>query len=227
VALIEDLAMEARIMQSEYEGDIPHLSPDLRQEVAEGLLYTHSRLNATTTKTLEAASFLYALIELLNERGIITIEELDERKRVVGQRLVEQFRQNGNGVMFQDPEYDKYTFQSGVQIDCENRVHLCKAACCRLPFALSKQDVREGIVRWDLGQPYLIDQGKDGYCNHLDRSSLGCSIYQNRPVPCRGCDCRNDKRIWLDFEKMIVNPEINRDDWPQSLAQKENQKYAV
>ena len=39
-----------------------------------------------------------------------------------------------------------------------DRVHLCKASCCRLPFALSRQDVEEGIVRWDLGQPYLIDQ---------------------------------------------------------------------
>ena len=40
---------------------------DLRQEVAEGLLYAHSRLNANTGKTLEAASFLYALVELLSD----------------------------------------------------------------------------------------------------------------------------------------------------------------
>ncbi len=52
---------------------------DLRQEVAEGLLYTHGRLNSNTSKTLEAASFLYALVELLNEKGVLTIEELDER----------------------------------------------------------------------------------------------------------------------------------------------------
>ena len=59
----------------------------LRQEFAEGLLYTHSRLNANTSKTLESASFLYALVELLDEKGLISIEELDERKRAVGQRL--------------------------------------------------------------------------------------------------------------------------------------------
>jgi hypothetical protein len=194
------------------------LTENLRREVAEGLLYTHSRLNTNTKKILEAASFLYALIEILEDKGLITIEELDERKKIVGNRLTKQFRQNGNGVMLQDPEYDKYTFQSGAAIDCENRVHLCKAACCRLPFALSKQDIREGIVHWDLGQPYLIAQDKDGYCVHLNRGSCGCSVYAHRPVPCRGYDCRNDKRIWLDFEQRTVNPAIVREDWPQGLV---------
>lgn len=36
----------------------PDLRHNLRQEVAEGLLYAHSRLNANTSKTLETASFL-------------------------------------------------------------------------------------------------------------------------------------------------------------------------
>ncbi len=52
----------------------------LRESVANGLLYTHSRLNANTRKTLESASFLYALVELLAEKGLITVEELDARK---------------------------------------------------------------------------------------------------------------------------------------------------
>lgn len=196
-----------------------NLSNNLRQEVVKGLLYAHSRANANTSKTLEAASFLYALVELLNEKGIITIEELDERKRVVGERLAQQFRETGMGAVLQEPEYDKHTFQAGVEIDCENRIHLCKATCCRLPFALSKQDIREGIVHWDLGQPYMIDQGQDGYCNHLDRGKLGCSIYQDRPVPCRAFDCRNDKRIWLDFEKRIPNPAVNRPNWLEYASQ--------
>ena len=120
--------------------------------------------------------------------------------------------------MLQEPEYDKYAFEAGVEIDCENRVHLCKAACCRLPFALSTQDIREGIVRWNLGRPYMIEQGADGYCNHLERGTCGCTIYENRPVPCRAFDCRNDKRIWKDFEKQIPNPAVNRTDWLEYLA---------
>ncbi len=188
---------------------------ELRQEVAHGLFYTHMRLSQGTNKTLEASAFLYSLVELLNEKGLVTIQELDERKKTVGGRLAEQFKQNGLGVMLQDPEEDKYTFKGEAKIDCENRVHLCHASCCRLRFALSKQDVYEGVVKWDLGHPYMIAHDKDGYCTHMERGTCRCTIRDQRPVPCRGYDCRNDKRIWLDFENKIVNPSINQPNWPQ------------
>lgn len=187
---------------------------ELRAEVVEGLLYTHGRLSFNTGKALETASFLYALIELLNEKGLLTIDELDARKQIVAERLAEQFRQNGTGVLLQDPEYDKYTFQGEAAIDCASRIHLCQAACCRLPFALSKQDVREGIVHWELGRPYLIAHDDDGYCHHLERGACRCTVREHRPVPCRAYDCRNEKRIWLDFDAMVVNPDTHRQDWP-------------
>jgi hypothetical protein len=191
----------------------------LRQELSDGLLYIHSRLSENTKSTLEAASFLYALIELLNEQGLISIDKLDERKSEVAKRLAKKNSEKGVGVLLQEPEYDKYTFEGEAKIDCENRVHLCKAACCRLPFALSKQDIREGIVNWDLGQPYIIAQEKDGYCTHLNRGCQGCSIRQHRPVPCRAYDCRKDNKIWLDFEKKIINPDILKDDWPHCVSE--------
>ena len=197
------------------------LSHDLRRAVAEGLLYTHSRLNADTKKTLETASFLYALIELLSEKGLIAVEELDARKEVVARRLLQRFRGDGGGVMLQDPEYDKYTFDQEVEIDCASRIELCRAACCRLPFALSKQDIREGIVHWDLGQPYLIAHDGNGTCGHLDPTTQVCTIWQHRPVPCRAFDCRQDERIWLDFENRIANPDIYREDWPACIAHAE------
>ena len=59
-------------------------------------------------------------------------------------------------VALQEDEEDKYAFEKGATIDCENHVHLCRAACCRLDFALSKQDIEEGIVKWELGRLYLI-----------------------------------------------------------------------
>lgn len=52
----------------------------LRHQIAEGLLYAHSRLNANQRKTLEAAPFRYALVELLSERSLITVDQLDSRK---------------------------------------------------------------------------------------------------------------------------------------------------
>ena len=181
----------------------------LRDELAEGLLYLHSRANANTSKTLEVASFSYALIELLTERGILSLAELDERKRIVGQRLVEKFTEKGMGVALTQDAQDKYQCDSGVQIDCDQRLPLCRAACCRLRFALSLQDVEEGCVKWELGHPYMIRQGPDGYCHHLDRPTHHCSIYDQRPFVCRSYDCRKDKRIWLDFDQRLVNPDLD------------------
>ena len=191
---------------------------DLRQAVAEGLLYTHSRLNANQRQDAGGGRFLYALIELLNEKGVITIEEFDARKGMVAQPWPSNSGQ-GQRRGLPGPEYDKYAFEGAAEIDCASRVHLCKAACCRLPFALSKQDVREGIVRWELGQPYLIEHGPDGYCTHLERSTCMCTIYPHRPVPCRGFDCRNEPRIWHDFTQMIPNPAVEQSDWPYCLVE--------
>jgi Putative zinc- or iron-chelating domain len=197
-----DQCWQDKMTQDEWES--------LRQELIGGLLYCHDRENTNTSKRLEVIAFAYALIELLIDKGLLTEEELNERKRQVAQRLIEKFKDNSMGVMLQQPEIDKYTFEGGAPIDCENRVHLCKAACCRLRFALSKQDPEEGIVKWDLAHPYLIARGTDGYCRHLERGSCRCTVYQHRPVPCRGYDCRNDKRIWADFENRIISPELEQ-----------------
>lgn len=182
---------------------------ELRQEVVQGFLYSHTRANKNTGKALEIASFCYALIELLQEKGIITFEELDERKKVVGKRLVKKFTEQGMGVVaLQESEQDKYAFEQEVAIDCMSRIHICHAVCCRLVFALSKQDIEEGVIKWDLGRPYMIATDADGYCQHLDRATYRCTLREHRPVPCRGYDCRKDERIWLDFEKGIINPKL-------------------
>jgi hypothetical protein len=183
-------------------------------DIAKGFLYTHSRLNATTGEQLEAASFLYGLIDLLSAKGLISIEDLETRRNEMAERLERKFRKQEGGVRLQEPEQDKYAFEGEVQIDCENRIPLCRAACCKLPFPLSRQDVREGVVQWDLADPYMIAQGTDGYCVHMNRENHGCGIRDRRPVPCRAYDCRNEKRIWLDFENRIINPEILSDNWP-------------
>ncbi len=200
------------------------MSIEARDEVAAGLRYAHFRADANTSKLLEVASFLYAAIDLLSQKGLLDIQELDERKKAAAANLVEKFAERGMGVVYQKPEYDKYSFEGGATIDCENRVQLCKAACCKLRFALSKQDVEEGIVRWDFSAPYLIARGPNGYCQHLDQEKKCCSVYGHRPIPCRGYDCRNDPRIWLDFENRVINPGLNDPDWPQSSEQGEAQR---
>lgn len=203
---------------TESPSSLPKEWESLRQKVADGLHSTHCRANGNTAKNLEMASFLYALIELLSENDLISIETLDKRKIEVFKRMKKRYENERMGVILQNPQPDKYTFDRAAQIDCENRVHLCKASCCRLPFALSEQDLEERVIRWNLAIPYMIEHDDDGYCVHMDRCK-GCTVYEQRPVPCRGYDCRNDKRIWQDFEKRIPNPIVEREDWLELVSE--------
>jgi hypothetical protein len=195
--------------------------PPSRREIEEGLAYLHARVGATAARVLESASFVYALIELVVERGLLSIEEIDARKKQLAPRLLKRFESQDEGVAIQHSAHDKYETPQEVQIDCANRLHLCKAACCKMVFPLSQQDVEEHVVHWELGQPYVIAKGEDGYCRHLDRQCLRCTVHAARPLPCRVYDCRNDPRIWLDFEGRVINPKIADPAWPHNLSPEE------
>ncbi|MEW6110163.1 MAG: YkgJ family cysteine cluster protein [Nitrospirota bacterium] len=192
------------------DDNIKEILSGIQKALSSGLLYTHTRSNFNTTKTLESVSFLYALIEILNEKGLISIEELDERKKRVAEQVVSMFVESGISLIYQDPEYDKYNYEYEAGVDCMSRLDICRSVCCKLPHALSRQDVREGIIRWEFGRPYLIAHDDDGYCVHLDRRTFRCTVYVNRPAACRGFDCRNTERwhIWQDYDKKIMNPGL-------------------
>ena len=175
-------------------------------DIHRGLVYAHNRANANTAN---------ALVELLVDRGLVNIESLNGRRELAAEQLRRRYLERGMAVVMQEFGVSKYEFKGGAKIDCESRLH--KASCCRLPFALSKQDVQEGIVRWDLGQPYLNARDDQGYCTHLERGGCRCTIYRHRRIPCRGYDCRKDRRIWLDFEKCVVNPRVADPNWPDCL----------
>ncbi len=202
--------MKGNVKMEPSNGKLTQLLSRVRDELSSGLLYNHTRINFNTTKTLESTSFLYALIELLSEKGIISIDELDKRKKKVAERQVKKFTESGLGLMYQDPEYDKYTFEKEACVDCETRLDVCKAVCCKLPYALSKQDVEERIVRWEFGKPYLIAHDTDGYCVHLNRETYKCAVHEHRPVPCRGFDCKDNKKwkVWQDYDQKFLNPEL-------------------
>ncbi len=207
--------IDPSVAETSANGKMPSTSKDdgyerLRRETARGLRYCHTRINANTSKSLEVASFLYAMIEILVEKSLLTLAELDERKKTVAERLVRKFQDSGLGLMYQDPELDKYTFEHESHMDCENRLTACEAMCCKFPFALSRQGVEEGIIKWDFGRHYLIAHGEGGYCVHLDRKTFECTVREHRPVPCRGFDCRDNERwkVWEDFERKIVNSEL-------------------
>jgi Fe-S-cluster containining protein len=192
------------------------------EELLQGLLYTHTRANLNTIEAHRALSKVEALVELLVERGVLDGAEVDERRQAAEERLRLDFVEKGMAVAIQEHPTSKYEVENAVEIDCEARVHLCKAACCRLTFALSKEDVEESVVRWDLGRPYMIAQTSDRRCVHLDGATHACGVYGQRPVPCRTYDCRRDRRVWLDFEERIVNPRLDDPDWPRGAVEDED-----
>jgi Fe-S-cluster containining protein len=151
----------------------------------------------------EGAIYARALAELLVTKGVVGQEELET--------MMAQLRQEMEGnptpkVMLARSE-DKYDPENTVSIDCASRLHICKAKCCTLSFYLTDQDLDEGVVRWDYGRPYWIESQEDGYCVHCESGTWRCRIHPHRPLVCRAYDCRNDERIWLDFERMTPNPK--------------------
>lgn len=179
-------------------------------EIVDGLIHCHQQTNKLAEQIFEAAAQISAVTSILHERGLLTDEELAAHRQVEEQRLTALFQQKNVGVQLEDRYGDKYAIPQDAlpPIDCASRLHLCHAACCALRFRLTVQDVREGVMRWDLGGPYLNRQEQDGYCAHLDRAGRHCGIYAHRPAICRVYDCRNDERIWLDFEQAIINPAL-------------------
>ena len=184
-------------------------APD-RREVELGFMFDHSLMSETARQALSGSTAALALAQLLVERGVIDEQAFAARRSTIASELQEQLEQSGLGLFLDQGDNDKYGLTELPQINCSERVHLCKAACCTYRFPLSRQDVEEGVVQWDLGRPYWNRRDVSGYCVHNDREGRGCRVYEHRPGPCRVFDCRRDERIWADFDAMVVNPELER-----------------
>jgi Fe-S-cluster containining protein len=179
-------------------------------QITRGIEHANEQANDIAQQLFLTATEVGALSNLLVERGLISKDDLKAQRTNVARRLRVLFREQQIGVRLDTRIPDKYAIPPDTlpQIDCENRIPLCHAACCAMRFALSAQDLEEGVMRWDLSQPYVNRLGPDKRCVHQDRGSLGCTIYEHRPGVCRLYDCRKDARIWRDFEKRIINPDL-------------------
>lgn len=182
----------------------PALEPSA---VLAGFQETFRRLGLNTELVLQVAAQTYALAEVLVAHGVIASEELDQCRQTLEDHLRETSDVDNVVQLAREP--DKYSIEAGgAHVDCENRLPICHAACCRLRFALSQQDIDERVMQWEVGRPYLNRQRPDGYCVHCNESTNGCEVYDHRPGVCRRYDCRDDPRIWEDFERRIPNPKL-------------------
>jgi Fe-S-cluster containining protein len=173
------------------------------EDVASALRFVHLVEAQTRARTQELAANLNALVETLVGEGQLPLEAYQKRRQLTVLRENER-AQREVGLAVTDVK-DKYALKQLPEIDCDARIPLCRGRCCALTFSLSVQDLDERIVRWNYGRPYLIAQREDGYCVHND-ADRHCTVYENRPAVCRSYDCRNDRRIWIDFDKRIPAP---------------------
>jgi Fe-S-cluster containining protein len=180
------------------------VQPLLRQDIQAGLRQVHGMLVTAQNESNTASAYIRALAFILVEKGILKQNELEMLMRQVRWEII----QKPTPRVRLGSIRDKYTAAGSAAVDCASLMPICHGRCCTFAFYLTKQDLDEGIVRWDYGNPYWIKQGADGHCTHSDPVTRFCTIHANRPFPCRKFDCRNDERIWLDFEKKITAPPL-------------------
>ena len=107
-------------------------------------------------------------------------------------------------LVYGDEETNRETTPS---CGCKRRNN-CKSICCSFIFALTKEEVKKGIIKWNQERPYFIAREKDGFCPHLDRKRLHCCIYNDRPRRCRKYHCCNDPNVWQDWDKEVLNDNV-------------------
>jgi len=69
-----------------------------------------------------------------------------------------------------------------TEVSCSN----CKACCCRLEVLLiTDTGVPEHFIELDQWGGQTMERLEDGWCAALDRNTMKCTIYDNRPWVCR------------------------------------------
>lgn len=78
----------------------------------------------------------------------------------------------------------------------------CAAVCCRLTVLLMPEDrIDARLVAVDERGTQSMAKDEDGWCIALNRDTMGCGIYAQRPSICRdfamgGPYCRDERASW-------------------------------
>lgn len=165
------------------------------------LLRTALESNERTEQIVaELASVIESLLQILSHKA-----ELSEGHLKMIAKLRRHAKLATTPKIDLDNTTDKYAVENSP-VDCASRMHLCHGRCCGFDIKLSRQDLREGKLEWQIDQPYHLAKQPTGYCVYQNNDSGFCGNYEHRPATCRRYDCREDKRVWLDFEAMIPAP---------------------
>lgn len=179
---------------------------EIERQVERGSMFTHTAIGRNALRLGEAEAYLYGLIDVLMAKGLLDSKELQAATEKVRNQLAHDGDVPNAGVSLRI-DAPKETQHPAVKVNCAERMHICKAICCKLDFALTAEEVEAGDVKWDLGRPYYIRHCPQGFCVHNDRGTGNCSAYDHRPTICRTYSCAKDIRIWKNFENMELNGE--------------------
>ena len=166
------------------------------------LRFVHVMLAQLRTEVSQLVANQQAAHEVLVAEGVLPLAKLEKRREQTEQREAKRVEQRLK-VEFSEVD-DKYALTHLPQINCFELLPLCKARCCSLKHLLAPQDLDEGVIRWDYGEPYVIAREPDGRCVHNREGP--CDVYAKRPASCRTYDCRSDPRIWQDFATRTPAP---------------------
>ncbi|MGZ3427512.1 MAG: YkgJ family cysteine cluster protein [Polyangia bacterium] len=179
------------------------MSDSLRSELEEALRFLNHNSLAERLERADVAATVAALVETLVAHGVLPPSEFERRRQRALDKQKQLLEEQQPEVRFGEA-VDKYALKDLPQIDCASILPVCKARCCTLTVYCSAQDLDERVVQWDYSRPYRIRKREDDYCVHSDAETRRCGIYERRPAICRTYDCRQDKRIWQDFDRRIL-----------------------
>lgn len=114
----------------------------------------------------------------------------EKRGRLI--RMIEKTLEWGIAAVYGDED-------EGVpdaDVPCAQLTDRCRAKCCTFIFALTKDEAERGVVRSNPERPFFIARDADGYCPHLDRETLHCQVWNDRPLRCRRYSCACDPNVW-------------------------------
>jgi hypothetical protein len=190
---------------------------DRDRDVELGLRAANLAISDVRAELHHLAAQVVALIDVIGAHlgAPIAHAVADAAGPILDQIEVAIERADGLGRLHIGTEPDKYALATVDGPPCAELIPLCGARCCRLRFALTTQDLDEGVIRWDRGRPYLIEHA-GGRCVH-NAAAGGCTAYAHRPATCRTYDCRGDRRVWLDYAARIPAPDDALDGEPPGL----------
>lgn len=175
--------------------------PVSREDLERALRFLNNVVTQMRSELLQLGAQVVTLTRKLEERGAVVESEVlaalpDAVEEVrISDEVAPPLR-----VDIAEAAGDKHDVES-PPIPCDELIPICQARCCTLTFRLSTQDLEEGVVRWDYGRPYWNRRREDGYCVH--NQAHHCQVYQHRPRTCRTYDCRDDRRIWKDYQNRV------------------------